>query len=154
MEPPTTSARLFKSNFSVTNLCCARTSSPMRTSGKFPIPAGAGVFVRRGGKPTANLIDDDDEILVGIERTALTDIYLLDDLVCAGIPGGDEDGVGFPGIELAEGCVGEVARTYRTAFLQLEIADVIKLVRAVNGLRVVAVVDHCRLPIPFVGRQG
>ncbi len=44
MEPPTTSARLSSPNFSVTSLCCARTSSPMRTCGKFAIPAGAGVL--------------------------------------------------------------------------------------------------------------
>jgi hypothetical protein len=108
--------------------------------------------VRRGGKTTADLIDDDDEILAGIEGVALADIYLLHDFVCAGIPRGDEDGIVFRTIEFAESCVGEVASTNRPAFLQLEIADVVKLVRAVNVLRVVAVVDHYHLPFPF-GRR-
>jgi hypothetical protein len=44
--------------------------------------------VGRGGKTAADLIDDQDEILCGVERTPLADKYLLDDLVCARVPGG------------------------------------------------------------------
>ena len=50
--------------------------------------------VRRGGQPITNLIDDDDEILVRIECVFIADIYLLDDLVSAGVPRGNKNGVG------------------------------------------------------------
>ena len=51
MEPPATSARLVSPNFSVINLCWARTSSPMRTFGKFAMPAGAGVLCGELDRP-------------------------------------------------------------------------------------------------------
>ena len=94
--------------------------------------------VRRGGKTIADLIDDNDEILVGIERAALTDINLLNDLVGAGVPRRDKDGVIVGGIERAEGSVGECATADGAAFFQIEITDVVQLVRAVLVLRVVA----------------
>src|SRR5207249_588848 len=94
-------------------------------------------------KTVADLIDDDDEILVGIERTAFTDIDLLDDLVGAGVPGGNEDGVVFGGTERAESSVGECAPADGAALFQIEIANVVQLVRPAYLLRIVGVVDHC-----------
>ena len=100
-------------------------------------------IVRRGRKTVANLIDDDDEILVGIERTALTDIHLLDDFVRAGVPSGNEDGVILGGTECTESSVGECATADGAALFQIEIADVVQLVRPVCLLRIVGVIDHC-----------
>ena len=99
--------------------------------------------VRRGRTTVANLIDDDDEILVRIERPARTDVNLFDDLVSAGVPGRDENGIVFGRVERAESRVGERAAADGAAFLQLEIADVVQRVRPVDVLRVVAVIDHC-----------
>jgi hypothetical protein len=83
---------------------------------EIPHPGRRRRVVRRGRKTVADLIDDDDEILVGIERTALTDIDLLHDFVGAGVPGGDEDVVIFGGIERAESSVGERATADGAAF--------------------------------------
>jgi hypothetical protein len=105
--------------------------------------------VRRGRTTVANLIDDDDEILVRIERPALANVNLFDDLVRAGVPGRNENGVVFGGIERAESRIVERAAADGTAFLQLEITDVLQLIRPVDFLRVVAVIDHCPLPIPL-----
>src|SRR3984885_4560890 len=93
--------------------------------GKISHPGRWRRVVRRGGKTIADLINDDDEILAGIEGVALADIYLLHDLVCAGVPGGNEDGIVFRSIELAESSVGELAGAYRVAFLQIDITDVV-----------------------------
>src|ERR1700730_832684 len=105
-------------------------------------PARRRRVVRRGGKTVADLIYDNDQILLRVERAAVTDIHLLDDLVGAGIPGGNEDGVIPGGAEGAKSSVGEGATADGAAFFQFEIADVVQLVRAVHLLRIVAVIDH------------
>src|SRR6266481_5327178 len=78
-------------------------------------------IVRGAGETAANLIDDNDEILVGIERTPFTDIDLLDDLVGARIPGGNEYGVIVGGIEGAKSGVGEFTIADSAALFQIEI---------------------------------
>ncbi len=98
--------------------------------------------MRRGGEAVADLIDDDDEILVGIERTATSRVHLLHDFARAGIPSGNEDSVVFCRIERAERGVGELAISNGATFFQSELAEVVELVRAVYILRVVVVVDH------------
>ena len=109
---------------------------------EIPHPSRGRRVVWRRRKTVANLIYDDDEIVVGIERAAPTDIHLLHDLVGAGVPGGNEDGVIFGGIERAKSSVGECATADGAALFQLKIADVVQLVRAVPILRIVAVIDH------------
>jgi hypothetical protein len=113
---------------------------------EIPHPGRRRRVVRRGGKTIADLIDDNYEIFVGVERAALTDIHLLDDLVGAGVPGRNKDGVIFGGIERTERRIGEFATADVAAFFQFEITDVVQFVRAVHLLRVVAVIDHCPLP--------
>ena len=60
---------------------------------KISHPGRCRRVVRRGGETAADLIDDEDEILLGIERAALADIDLLHDFAGAGIPGRDQDGI-------------------------------------------------------------
>src|ERR1700722_18289461 len=93
--------------------------------GKISHPGRWRRIVRRGGKTIADLIDYDDEILAGIEGVALADIYLLHDLVCAGVPSGEEGGIVFPRLEGDESSVGELASANRVAVLQIEITDVV-----------------------------
>ena len=107
------------------------------------MPAGAGVLCGGSRQAAADLIDGDDEILVGIERGARGRYTPCSQILC--VP---EYQVGIRmafvagAVERAVGRVGELAATDRAAFLQLEIADVVQLIGAVDILRVVAVVDH------------
>src|SRR5262245_51798298 len=87
--------------------------------GKVGHTAGWRRVVRRAGETVADLIDDDDEVGLRIECTPLTDVYLLYDLVGAGVPGGNHDGVVLGGVELAESDVGQAAFPDGTAFFQL-----------------------------------
>ena len=98
--------------------------------------------MRRTRKAVAELIDDDDEILAGVERSAGAVISLLDDLVCSGVPGWDKDGVIFGGIERAEDRVGKSAAADGPTVLQIQVTDIEQFVRAVYLLRVVTVIDH------------
>jgi hypothetical protein len=59
---------------------------------------------------------------------------IFNDLVGAGIPGGNEDGVFFIGVERTESSVSELAITDGAAFFQFEITDVVQFVRAVHLL--------------------
>ena len=120
---------------------------------EIPHPSRRPRVVRRGGETAADLIDDDDEILGGIECTAVADVNLLNDLVGAGVPGGNEDGVIFGSVERAERSVGELAIADGGTFFQFEMADVIQLVGTMYVLRVVIVIDHCFLPLSVqIGR--
>src|SRR5262249_17230146 len=88
MDPPTTSAKLFSPNCSVTSFCCARTSSPMRTRGKFAMPADADVLCGEDERPRGGGLDgglaglahgvdavrDPVHMLLGRDRAALVPI--------------------------------------------------------------------------------
>src|SRR5437868_4080534 len=94
-----------------------------------PHPGRCRRVVWRSGKTAANLIHGNDEIFVGIERVTLADIHLLDDLVGAGVPSGNENGVILGGIKRAVSSVGECAIANGAALFQIEITDVVQLVR-------------------------
>src|SRR4051794_23457883 len=142
----TRQAKFFRDKF----LLCPDviTDADMR---KIPHPSRRRRVVRRGGKAVANLVDDDDEILVGIERATLPDIHLLHDLACAGVPGRNEDCVIFGGAERTKTGVSECAAANSAAFFQLQITNIEQLVWAVHFLRVVAISDHS-LPVSSTWR--
>ena len=73
--------------------------------------------MRRGRQTVADLIDDDDEILVGVERPTIANENLLDDLIRSRIPGRNQDRVVLGRVESAECRVGTPAITDRATFL-------------------------------------
>ena len=66
--------------------------------------------MRGGGQAAADLIDRDDEILFRIERPVRPDISLLHDLVRAGEPSRNEDGVALRLVQHAVRRVRDAAR--------------------------------------------
>ena len=62
------------------------------------LPVGV---VRGDRQPVADLVDGDDEVLVGIQRVVRADVGVAPDLVRSGVPGGDEDSVVAGLVELA-----------------------------------------------------
>src|ERR1700730_5434862 len=70
------------------------------------------------------------------------------------VPSWEQDGVVLGGIERTESHIGELAVANSTAFLQFEIADFVKGVRAVYLLRIIAVGDHHPLDIVGIGASN
>ena len=90
--------------------------------------------MRRTGKPVADLIDEDDEIFIGIERSARPKIGEFQNFAAARIPSRKKDRIVLLFRKLAEGGIGELKVSDLTALLKLEITEIVGFERAVDLL--------------------
>ena len=100
--------------------------------------------VRRTGQPVAELVRKDDEVARRVQRQPLADI-VRQTAAGAGKHDRKQDGVVLRIVQFAVRRVGQFAARQRAAALQLKVAQVKNLERAVVLRRVKVVVQHCGL---------
>ncbi len=94
--------------------------------------------VRRAGEPVADLVDENDEIFVGVERAARTEIDKFQDLAAARIPSRKKDRIVLLRRELAESGIGELEISDLAALFKLKIAEIVGFEWSVDLLRVIS----------------